>query len=220
HGRVPGRALRRPGGGAARRGAGPVARGSACGGQRIPRRALEGTPASTRRRRTCPGRALPVHLLRDLRPAAGQGAGAALALTADVVVVGGGMAGACAALAAREKGAEVLLVARASGATALSSGAIDFGGAADDATVGDGARALSRQPGHPYALLGDSLSALLERTLTFLRRHLVSLGLEGARVAADRCLWLPTPIGKARPAALAQSSFAAADLRNIYSRRV
>ena len=141
-----------------------------------------------------------------------------MALTADVVVVGGGMAGACAALAAREKGAKVLLVARASGATTLSSGAIDFGGVAEDATVGEGARAVSRQPGHPYALLGDSLPALLERTMAFLRRHLVSLGLEGARVAADKCLWLPTPVGTARPAALAQSSIAAADLRNLSSR--
>ena len=85
-----------------------------------------------------------------------------MALTADVVVVGGGMAGACAAIAAREKGAKVLLVARASGATALSSGAIDFGGAAEDATVGEGVRALARQPGHPYALLGDSLPALVQ----------------------------------------------------------
>jgi glycerol-3-phosphate dehydrogenase subunit B len=141
-----------------------------------------------------------------------------VALTADVVVVGGGMAGACAALAAREKGAEVLLVARASGATALSSGAIDFGGNADDATVGEGARALSQKPGHPYALFGDSLPALLERTMALLRRHLVSLSLEGARTAADKCLWLPTPLGTARAAALAQSSIAAADLRNLSSR--
>ena len=141
-----------------------------------------------------------------------------MALTADVVVVGGGMAGVCASLAAREKGAKVLLVARASGATALSSGAIDFGGAVADATVGEGARAVSRQPGHPYALLGDALPALLERTMAFLRRHLVSLGLEGARVAADKCLWLPTPVGTARPAALVQSSIAGADLRNLSSR--
>ena len=39
-----------------------------------------------------------------------------MALTADVLVVGGGMAGACAALAARAAGADVLLVARAPGA--------------------------------------------------------------------------------------------------------
>ncbi|MFL5388891.1 MAG: FAD-binding protein [Myxococcales bacterium] len=143
-----------------------------------------------------------------------------MALSADVVVVGSGMAGACAALAAREKGADVLLVARAPGATALSSGAIDFGGNAQDATVGDGARLLAHKAGHPYALFGDSLPTVLERTMAFLRRHLASLALDGARMAADKCLWLPTPVGTARPAALVPSPIAAADLRNLSSRPV
>jgi glycerol-3-phosphate dehydrogenase subunit B len=81
-----------------------------------------------------------------------------VALTADVVVIGGGLSGACAALGAREAGAEVLLVARAPGATALSSGAIDFASAEDDAPIGEAARELSRTvPGHPYALFGDAL---------------------------------------------------------------
>lgn len=43
-----------------------------------------------------------------------------------VVVVGGGLAGAAAALAARSLGAEVVLVRQAYGATALSSGALDW----------------------------------------------------------------------------------------------
>lgn len=43
-----------------------------------------------------------------------------------VVVVGGGLAGAAAALAARAMGAEVVLVRQAFGATALSSGALDW----------------------------------------------------------------------------------------------
>ncbi|MGC8839317.1 MAG: glycerol-3-phosphate dehydrogenase C-terminal domain-containing protein, partial [Anaerolineae bacterium] len=43
-----------------------------------------------------------------------------------VVVVGGGLAGAAAALAARSLGAEVVLVRQACGATALSSGALDW----------------------------------------------------------------------------------------------
>lgn len=43
-----------------------------------------------------------------------------------VVVVGGGLAGAAAALAARALGAEVILVRQACGATALSSGALDW----------------------------------------------------------------------------------------------
>ncbi|HEX9050500.1 MAG TPA: FAD-binding protein, partial [Anaeromyxobacter sp.] len=49
---------------------------------------------------------------------------AATALEADVLVIGGGMAGTIAALAARAAGARVVVVRRAPGATALSSGAV------------------------------------------------------------------------------------------------
>jgi glycerol-3-phosphate dehydrogenase subunit B len=51
------------------------------------------------------------------------------ALEADVLVVGGGLAGALAALSARAAGARVALVRRGPGATALSSGALSV---ADD----------------------------------------------------------------------------------------
>lgn len=102
----------------------------------------------------------------------------------DVLVVGGGLAGAVAALSARSRGASVLLVRRAPGATALSGGAL--GVAPDlDALPGDpllgrrsplesARRLAARRPGHPYAVLGvhdleealgfagASLSALLE----------------------------------------------------------
>ncbi len=142
-----------------------------------------------------------------------------MALTTDVVVVGGGLAGACAALAAREAGADVLLVARAPGATAMSSGAIDFAGAEDDAPIGEAARKLARAaPGHPYALLGDGLVPAIDDALAFLQRHLSALGLSGARTAADRNLWLATPLGRAKPAALAQGGIAAGDLRNLAAR--
>ncbi len=142
-----------------------------------------------------------------------------MALTTDVVVVGGGLAGACAALAAREAGADVLLVARAPGGTAMSSGAIDFAGAEDDAPIGEAARKLARAaPGHPYALLGDGLVPAIDDALAFLQRHLSALGLSGARTAADRNLWLATPLGRAKPAALAQGGIAAGDLRNLAAR--
>ena len=108
-----------------------------------------------------------------------------MALSADVVVVGGGLAGACAALAARESGAEVLLIARSPGATAMSSGAIDFAAADDDAPIGEAARRLARNaPGHPYALLGDALVPAIDDAMALLERHLSALGLQGARSAS------------------------------------
>ena len=141
-----------------------------------------------------------------------------MALTADVVVIGGGLAGSCAALAAREAGADVLLVARAPGASAVSSGAIDFAASEDDESIGEAARKLARSPGHPYALLGDGLVPAIDDALALLRRHLVALDLTGARMAADRNLWLPTPAGFAKPTALAQGAIAAGDLRNLGAR--
>src|SRR5207302_2437610 len=142
----------------------------------------------------------------------------ALALTADVVVIGGGLAGSCAALAAREAGADVVLVSRAPGASAVSSGAIDIASSDDDASIGEAARRLARSPGHPYALLGDGLVPAIDDALALLRRHLSALGISGARMAADRNLWLLTPLGFAKPAALAQGAIAAGDLRNLGAR--
>ena len=81
-----------------------------------------------------------------------------------MLVVGGGLAGAVAALAARARGATVLLVRRSPGATALFGGA--FGVAPDlDALPGDpllgrrsplesARRLAARRPSHPYAVLG------------------------------------------------------------------
>jgi glycerol-3-phosphate dehydrogenase subunit B len=142
-----------------------------------------------------------------------------VALTASVVVIGGGLSGACAALAARESGADVLLVSRAPGATAVSSGAIDFAAAPGDVSIGEAAQALARRRGHPYALLGDGLRPAIDEAIALLRRHLGALGIDGARSSADRNLWLATPLGQAKPAALAQATIAAGDLRALAARR-
>lgn len=138
-----------------------------------------------------------------------------MAVKAQVAVVGGGMAAVCAALAAREAGAQVVLVARAPGASALSSGAIDFAEAPGDFPIGEAAALLARRPGHPYALPGDELRPALDAAISLLRRHLGSLALGGARSADDRNLWLPTPLGRAKAAALAQGPIAAGDLRAL-----
>ena len=41
----------------------------------------------------------------------------------DIIIIGGGMAGAAAAIAAKTKGADVTLIRKGYGSTALSSGA-------------------------------------------------------------------------------------------------
>jgi len=60
-------------------------------------------------------------------------------LVADVVVVGGGLAGHCAALAAAEVGAEVLILEKqpaVGGSTVLSGGYFAFAGTAEQAARG------------------------------------------------------------------------------------
>lgn len=138
-------------------------------------------------------------------------------LEADVLVLGGGMAGAIAALAARAGGARVALVRRAPGATALSSGAI---GVAPDLSAGpdeplawrrgpvEAARRLAvLRPGHPYALLGADLGRLPE-ALAFAARALDPL----LSPALDRPRFLATPLGGAAGVALCQRSMVAGDL--------
>lgn len=134
-----------------------------------------------------------------------------MALSADVVVVGGGLAGACAAWTAKAAGADVLLVARAPGATAISSGCIDFA-AAGDAAIGDAAGELAARGDHPYSLLGRRLRPAIDAALSLLRAQ---LGFAGATDAAQKNLWLATPLGRVKAAALAQPSIAAGDLRAL-----
>jgi glycerol-3-phosphate dehydrogenase subunit B len=95
-------------------------------------------------------------------------------LAPDVLVIGGGLAGAVAALAARAGGASVALVRRAPGATALCGGAVgvapDLGALPGDPLIGrrsplESARRLAlRRPSHPYARLGVEA---LEEALAF-----------------------------------------------------
>ena len=105
----------------------------------------------------------------------------------NVLVIGGGMAGAAAAVTARSLGASVMLVARGPGATALSSGAAD---------IGDRTR-------HPYTLLPEGA---IDDGIRFLK----TLGYAG-----DGNLWLLSPLGCPKPTALAQPFIAAGDLKAL-----
>jgi glycerol-3-phosphate dehydrogenase subunit B len=142
-------------------------------------------------------------------------------LDADVLVLGGGMAGAVAALAAREAGARTVLVRRAPGATALSSGAISV--AADPAaapgaplSAGAGpleaaARLAAARPYHPYAAAGVER---LAEALDFAARQLGDL----LAPRLERARLLATPLGGAVPVALCQRPMEAGDLLAVRGR--
>ena len=137
-------------------------------------------------------------------------------IAADVLVVGGGMGGVIAALSARRSGASVVLVRRAPGATALSSGTIGvapgYGAtpsepfAARRGPIDSARRLAASRPDHPYARLGRALEQL-EESLTFAAGQLDLLA-----PFTGRSRWLPTVYGSAAECALCQRSMIAADL--------
>jgi len=136
---------------------------------------------------------------------------------ADVLVLGGGMAGAVAALAARAVQARVVLARRAPGATALSSGAIGVAPdcwSAPDAPLASrlgplaaAGRLAAARPDHPYAIVRDGV-ARLEEAVAFVAGEL------GELLAPLRALplFLATPYGSVVTCALAQRSMVGGDL--------
>ncbi|MBI5529464.1 MAG: FAD-binding protein [Deltaproteobacteria bacterium] len=147
----------------------------------------------------------------------------------DVVVIGGGVAGAVAALAAREAGKSAACIAQAPGATALSSGAVDplpetsppgplshaeRGDAPDTVPLSPrGGAVLSRVEG------GTGDRGFLKDALSFAREAFLSLGLTGG-AGAGGALVLPTVLGTWKKALLALSTQAPADLLSLEGRRL
>lgn len=112
----------------------------------------------------------------------------------DVLVVGGGLAGATAALAARKAGAAVAVASRSYGATALSTGALDLAYAPGPTAVAR-ARTVAEHLGdiiehrrrHPFGVIG--LAAVLgglEAGFQLLGELLQGTGLEPTPLALDR----------------------------------
>ncbi len=89
-----------------------------------------------------------------------------------VLVVGGGIAGYCAALAARRDGADVTLVARAPGATALYAGGME---------IVDDLDAILRSPQHPLTRLGMDAVGLATELDAAVSTLLLALGKEGLK---------------------------------------
>lgn len=140
------------------------------------------------------------------------------AIQADLLVVGGGMAGVIAALAARGRGRRVVLVRRAPGATALSSGAVSVApdlGALRDAplssrrpTLEAARRLAAARRDHPYAVAGvDRLGEALAFAAAELQHVLAP--------AEDRRCFLATPYGSAVGVGLCQRANLAGDLLRV-----
>ena len=131
-----------------------------------------------------------------------------------VVVIGGGFAGYCAALAARRAGADVTVVARAPGATALYAGGMEI--------VDDLESVLGTQPHHPFTRLGlDALRIATELDTATQTIHLAleKGGLKFEGRWRDRGLYADIH-GLARPANLVPATVAGGELRALAGRRV
>jgi len=126
--------------------------------------------------------------------------------SADVVVIGAGLAGLTAAIAAAESGARVVVLAKGHAATHWGPGGIDVAGIPAASTPRDGIRRLAGHPGHPYAFLGDDVEAALD----WLRPHLAAGGAEYVGDLDTPLQLVPTSIGGTRRAAILPAGQAAA----------
>lgn len=139
--------------------------------------------------------------------------------TPDVLVLGGGAAGLCAAVAARRAGASVVVLKKTEGATALSSGAVDVADADKDLVPGPTAsplargptleesmaRLVARRPRHPYARLSTRERARMPEALALLEEIAAPLELVGAG-AREHNLVVATQLGTVKRTARVQRS--------------
>ena len=131
-----------------------------------------------------------------------------------VVVIGCGIAGYCAAMGARREGAEVSVVARAPGASALYAGAMEI--------VDDLDSVLKLQPHHPFTRLGlDSvrLATELDTAVHTLQLALEKDGLKLEGGWRSRGTYADIH-GVARPANLVPATVAGGELGGLVGRRV
>ena len=131
----------------------------------------------------------------------------------SVLVVGGGIAGYCAALAARREGADVTVVARAPGATALYAGGME---------IVDDLDSILRSPHHPLARLGMDAVGLATELDTAVSTLQLALGKEGLRFEGSwRTKGTYADIhGIARPANVVPETVARGELGALSGKRV
>ncbi len=143
-------------------------------------------------------------------------------LEADVLVIGGGMAGLAAACAAAEAGASVTVVRKGHGATSDSSGAIDIagylpGGNTPFESAREGIHALvGLFLYHPYSVLErgtagtDSAFERIEESATMLRKWLLGTPAE-ITGSLERNVMPVTVLGSSKPTSLLQKTMVPPD---------
>lgn len=131
-----------------------------------------------------------------------------------VVVIGGGIAGYCAAVGARRDGAEVTLLAKAPGASALYAGGMEV---VDDLDL-----LLRTEPHHPFTRLGFDALRLATELDTAIQSLLLALEKDGMKLEGTwRSHGRYADIhGVARPANIVPASVARGELAALGGRRV
>jgi glycerol-3-phosphate dehydrogenase subunit B len=139
-------------------------------------------------------------------------------LKTDVAIIGGGLAGLSAAIAALKTGAKVTVVASGMGAVTLSSGCLDLmaypPGSVDSKPVVNPLEAIASisEPTHPYTRIGaKQIESLIASFVEICKEQgLIFHGGKSNHL-------IPTALGTARPTAYVQSTMSAGDLRRSRS---
>jgi glycerol-3-phosphate dehydrogenase subunit B len=132
----------------------------------------------------------------------------------SVVVIGGGIAGYCAALGARREGAEVTVIAKAPGATALYAGAMEV--------VDDLETLLQSEPHHPFSRLRMDAVRLSTELDAAMPALLLALEKDGLKVEGG---WRSNGTyadihGLARHGNIVPATVAGGELKGLVGRRV
>lgn len=126
--------------------------------------------------------------------------------SADVVVIGAGLAGLSCAVELAERGARVFVAAKGMAATHWVHGGIDVAAQMGSATARAGITLLAARPGHPYARLAADVAPALDA-------HLARLAEAGLPYGGDldaALVSLPTAVGTLRRASHVPAAQAAA----------
>ena len=134
------------------------------------------------------------------------------AATADVIVLGAGMAGLVAATRLAEAGLRVVTVAKGFGSLRLAPATIDILGYGPE-PVDSPAQALAgfvaAHPEHPYALISQ---VMLADSVQWLKEHVGTYAYVGD---PSTNMLLPTAIGVPRPSAVVPETMAGGDVRRL-----